>query len=278
MNLALIRTFLAIIETGSLVKASRYLNITQSTVTSRLKTLEDEVGQPLVHRQKSGVSLTASGIKLRHYAEAIHNMWQQALLETSMPAGMKVVCNLGCEPCLWPTLGRKLVQSIRSTHPTTALTIKQGNRQQLESWLSAGLIEASVTYKASTSSGFTSEIVGIETLAVFSTTQDGPIYHDPNYTYYDAGADFGRGHAAAYNDADVAKNSFDNAVWCLEHLLDCGGSAYLPEKLAQPYVDQQILFRLEKGAVFSRDIFLTTNDIAIGGWPWLTNLVVETAS
>jgi DNA-binding transcriptional LysR family regulator len=47
MNLANLETFLKIVETGSLVRASEALNVTQSTVTARMKSLEDELGQTL---------------------------------------------------------------------------------------------------------------------------------------------------------------------------------------------------------------------------------------
>ena len=53
MNITSLKTFLAIVETGSLVRASEKLHVTQSTVTARLKTLEDELGQILLTRQKS---------------------------------------------------------------------------------------------------------------------------------------------------------------------------------------------------------------------------------
>ena len=71
MNQSALKTFIAIIETGSLVKASERLNVTQSSVTMRLKALEEEVGQTLIIRQKSGVSLTAAGTKLLSYARDI---------------------------------------------------------------------------------------------------------------------------------------------------------------------------------------------------------------
>ena len=54
-----IRTFLAIIETGSLVAASRRLHVTQSTVTARMNALEAELGQKLLHRVKSGAEWPA---------------------------------------------------------------------------------------------------------------------------------------------------------------------------------------------------------------------------
>ena len=50
MTLSELRTFLAIVETGSLVRASRVLNVTQSTVTARLKSLEAELGQTLIRQ------------------------------------------------------------------------------------------------------------------------------------------------------------------------------------------------------------------------------------
>ena len=277
MNQSLIKTFLAIVETGSLVKASNLLHVTQSTVTSRLKALEQDVGQVLVHRQKSGVTLTASGIKFKRYAEAMQNIWQQALLETSLPMGMETVCNLGCDPDLWPTIGRSLVSKIRQLHSTTALSIKLGNRQQLEDWLASGLIDAALTYREASKGNLTSTVIANEQLAVFSTIENGPIKHDPNYTYFDAGPEFGRDHATAYTDAGIAKNSFDSALWCLEHLLDFGGSAYLPEKLAQPHVVSGELFKLDDGTLFNRNAYIITNDRTLIGWPWLPDLAKEVA-
>ena len=80
--------------------------IGQSTVTARLQKLEDEIGQSLFHRSKSGAMLTAAGLKFRRYAEAMTDLWQQARQETSMPAGISSVCNFGCEIDLWHEIGR----------------------------------------------------------------------------------------------------------------------------------------------------------------------------
>ena len=57
MNLAGLQTFLAILNAGSLARASEQLHVGQSTVTARLQKLEEEIGQTLFHRQKSGVSV-----------------------------------------------------------------------------------------------------------------------------------------------------------------------------------------------------------------------------
>ena len=89
-----LQTFLAIVR-NSLVRASTAMNVTQSTVTSRLQTLEAELGQTLVLRQKNGATLTAAGIKLRRYAEAMTQLWLQAKQETPLPPGIDAICNIG---------------------------------------------------------------------------------------------------------------------------------------------------------------------------------------
>lgn len=71
MNLSSLQTFLVILETGSLVRVADKLNVTQSRVTARLKTLEEELGQVLINHQKSGATLTLAGAKLMRYAQTI---------------------------------------------------------------------------------------------------------------------------------------------------------------------------------------------------------------
>ena len=75
MNITALQTFLAIVDTGSLVRASQVLHVTQSTVTARLKTLEDELGQQLLNRQKSGTTLTPAGTRLLRYARIMTGLW-----------------------------------------------------------------------------------------------------------------------------------------------------------------------------------------------------------
>ena len=123
MNLTTLQTFLAILDTGSLVRAAEKLNVTQSTVTARLKTLEEELGQPLILRQKSGATLTPAGLRLKRYAETMSELWRQARAEVALPDQIKAVCNMGCHPDLWPDLGEHLFEHIRKHQPDVALSV-----------------------------------------------------------------------------------------------------------------------------------------------------------
>ena len=65
MNIDLARTFLEIAETGNFNKAAERLDVTQSTVSMRIKALEDEIGRPLFTRSKTGTELTPAGHQFR---------------------------------------------------------------------------------------------------------------------------------------------------------------------------------------------------------------------
>ena len=272
MNITALHTFLAIVETGSLVRASEQLNVAQSTITARLNALEDDLGQTLLRRQKSGAALTASGVKFKRYAEVMTELWRQARQETSLPAGIQTVCNIGCEIDLWPVLGRRFFHALVDDHPATAVSVLPGGSADLDRWLGSGLIDAAFTYQPTAHENQTVAALRTERLILVSTRPDSPIRFDPGYVYVDAGEDFGRRHAAAYADADTATISFGCAVWALDHLLEHGGSAYLPESLVDQHLAVDTLHHIDGAPVFTRTAYLITDDTAAGDWPWLPEL------
>ncbi len=266
MNLNELRTFLTIIETGSLVRASEVLNVTQSTVTARLKTLEDNLGQQLIHRQKSGASLTAAGVRLQRYAVTITDLWQQARQETALPDGMQSACNMACHPDLWPELGERIFDHIRRTQPDIALSIWTGGQHDLAHWRDHGLVDLSITYWPSTRAVDATDKVASDQLVLVADTPDAPVRLHGGYVFVEAGDDFGRAHAVTYSNADPARLSFGNATLGLDHIRIQGGSAYLPQRLAKPYLGGS-LFQLDAPA-FERDVFVVSRKAARDGWSW----------
>ena len=108
MNIVSLHTFIAIVETGSLVRASEKMNVTQSTVTARLKILEQDLGQVLLNRHKSGTTLTPAGSKLLRYARVMTGLWRQAQNEAGLPDGMDSLFSFGCHSDLWSGAGKRI--------------------------------------------------------------------------------------------------------------------------------------------------------------------------
>jgi DNA-binding transcriptional LysR family regulator len=68
-----IRVFLAVARLQSAFEAANHLKIDQSTISRRLKKLEEEIGSELFTRNSQGHMLNANGHRLLEYAEAIEN-------------------------------------------------------------------------------------------------------------------------------------------------------------------------------------------------------------
>lgn len=277
MNVAVLQTFLTILEAGSLVRAADRLNVTQSTVTARLRSLEEALGQPLINRYKTGVTPTAAGLRLKRYAETMTELWRQARQETALPSSVSTVCNIGCHGDLWPELGQKLFAAIRGLDPEVALSVWLGGQGELKTWLDTGLTDLSLTYWLATQPRQTVRSLPADRLVLVSTRPDAPMRFDPGYVFVEAGEEFGRWHATTYADADTAKLSFGSAVLGLEHILAEGGSAYLPERLIGALLGQR-LHPVAGAPAFSRPIYLLTNTAAAEDWPWLDAALITSAA
>lgn len=74
----LMRSFLAVADSGSVTAAAARLLRTQSAVSLQVKRLEDSLGQPLFQRQARGVVLTPRGEQLVPYARRVVALLDEA--------------------------------------------------------------------------------------------------------------------------------------------------------------------------------------------------------
>lgn len=273
MNLQELRTFLAIVETGSLIRASEALHVTQSTVTARLKTLEDALGQTLLIRNKSGATLTAAGQRLHRYADTITNLWQQARQDVSLPAGLSGMCNMVCDHDLWPGLGEPFFRHMNETLPHVALSIWLGSQDDISRWMDDGKADLALTYRSATSARQDQMRLRPDDIVLYADDPKTAIRLNPGYVFVEAGDSFGRDHAVAFADTSPARLSFGNATTGLAHILAVGGSAYLPARLAAPHVAAGQLHPLATAPVYSREIYLTYNKAAAVNWDWFAEII-----
>lgn len=75
-RLALLETFLRIVEAGSLSAAAAQLGSTQPTVSRRLQTLERALGVRLLHRSTHAMTLTDDGARCYERARDLVSAWQ----------------------------------------------------------------------------------------------------------------------------------------------------------------------------------------------------------
>ncbi len=71
----LMRTFIRIVEAGSLSAAARQLDTTQATVSRRLQSLESLLGVKLLLRTTHAMKLTDDGERCYQHAKRVTDAW-----------------------------------------------------------------------------------------------------------------------------------------------------------------------------------------------------------
>jgi DNA-binding transcriptional LysR family regulator len=268
MNLEALRTFLQVVETRSLVAASRRLHVTQSTVTARLNALEKEIGQKLLHRGKSGAELTSAGFAFERYAQVMTQLWRQARYEVSLPKGFEGVCNVGLEFDLWRGVGQRFLDHLRRHRPKIALALWPGEHRQVDRWLKTGLIDLAFCYLPPSAEGFASRVLFDDELILVSSARRSPAALGTGYVYVDHGDEFRRQHAAAFPGENTSALTIASSDWAVDHLLSNGGSGYLPRRHVGELIRQGRLHAVKGVPSFKRRVYLVEATQTVARWAW----------
>lgn len=256
MQIDAIRTFLAVIRLGSLSQAAEDLNVTQSTVSARLDSLESVLRQKLINRSKKGATLTAAGTVFQPHAQAIDENWRLTLQKLILPRGTSMMFTFGCSFDLWTNLGDWLYGSARAASASTAFQVKCGSTPEVVRSLESGLTDVILVPMHVSRQDFRCEAVFRDELVQVSTTDRSVMKWDPDYIRINYDQVFDEQHLRHWPDDNIAQVTVDSPEWGLGLLLAQGGSAYLPIRLARPYLDDGRLFPVRDSPVFERDCFL----------------------
>jgi len=79
MDLQVLRFFVTVAQEGGFTAASERLHYAQSNLSTRIRQMEEELGETLFYRNKRGVTLTAKGELFYEYANRILNMSEEAM-------------------------------------------------------------------------------------------------------------------------------------------------------------------------------------------------------
>ncbi len=275
MKIDHIRTFLEISECGNFNRAAENLNVTQSTVSARVKAMEDRFGRPLFKRGHSGVELTSAGQHFRQYALNIQRLWQQAQQRVTLPESFSHAIGLGSQVSLWDSLILDWIPWMRENANDVAVHVEADYSPSLMRQLADGLLDIGVMYNPRQTPGLVVEDLLVETLMLVATqpraVEDG--WRD-DYVYVDWGREFRRRHGEAFPDMQTPAVSVGLGSLGLEHILRNGGSGYFPVRVVRPQVDAGRLFPVDGAPRIQRPAYVVypeysrnqaTLDLALGG-------------
>lgn len=233
MDVDLARTFLTITETAHFGKAAKALNVTQSTISARIKTLEELLGRPLFIRSKAGTTLTPAGAKFKSSAEMMIRVWEQARQQVGIPSDFQSLISIGGELTLWDQLLMKWIPWMRSSLPDVAIRAEVVQAETLTHRLAEGSVDIGIMYLAVNRPGLEVETMLDEELVLVSTN---PAIGDPrhrSYVFVDWGTAFRLDHDNAFPDTDTPALTVTPSHFGLTYILENGGAGYFPERLTK---------------------------------------------
>lgn len=248
MKIDHILTFLEIAACGNFNRAAKNLNVTQSTVSARVKTMEEQFGRSLFKRSHSGAELTSAGHHFRRYAIGMQRLWQQAHQEVTLPKGYRTVLALGAQVSLWDRLILKWMPRMREQAPDVALRVEADYSTSLMRQLSDGLLDIGVMYAPRQIPGLVIDDLFEETLMSVTTSErDVSERWVEDYVFVDWGNEFRVRHGEAFPDMETPAVSVGLGALGLQYILENGGSGYFPTRVVEPLIEQRKLFPV-KGA------------------------------
>lgn len=250
MDTELARTFLAVAAAGSFVAAAERLHVTQSTVSTRIRTLEQSLGCPLFVRNKAGAVLTDAGRRFQRHAIMLVRTVEQARHDIGVPRGTRASVVVAARIGLWDGLLLDWLAALRRSMPDVSIRAEIGFEPDLMQGLIDGRIDIGVMYTPQRRPNLQLTALMDERLVRVESTAPGAAAGDHgagDYVYVDWGPEFYAQHSASYPDMPGPSLSVNVGWLGLRHLLASGGSGYFPLRTVRGLLDQGRL-RLVAGA------------------------------
>ncbi|MXQ13100.1 LysR family transcriptional regulator [Microvirga makkahensis] len=143
MDTEFLRTFVIVVEGGSIAEAARRLHLTPASVALRMRTLEKEFGTRLLVRSGRTVTPTEAGRALtelgRNLLRDVSNL--KSALTTETPAGE---IRIGAVPTAITGLMPRILTAVQEAYPGLEIHIVPGQSAELHSKVLSGEVDGAI--------------------------------------------------------------------------------------------------------------------------------------
>jgi LysR family nitrogen assimilation transcriptional regulator len=163
MDLRQLCYFVAISDSGSIMRASRKLNVAQPALSVHINNLEVEVGVKLMDRGNRGVELTEAGRNLYDRAKTLLNLYQETISSIkdcrTRPHGL---VSVGIPSTLSDGFSTALYRRLRDELPDVTVHLTDASTTVLQEWLVDGRVDFAVLFSLPEVATFDSVPLGVE--------------------------------------------------------------------------------------------------------------------
>lgn len=142
MEFRVLRYFLTVAREASITGAANSLHLTQPTLSRQLQDLEKELGQKLLIRGKSKITLTPEGMMLKKRAEEIVDMVEKT--EAEFKSINEIIGGdiyIGCGETETMKYIAEVMKELQDEYPEIKFHIFSGNAEDVTEKLDKGLLD-----------------------------------------------------------------------------------------------------------------------------------------
>ena len=261
MDIDELKTFLEVYRTRHFGQAAENLYVSQSTVSARIRSLEQSLGVSLFSRERNNIQLTSAGEKLLVYAESILTSWTRARFEIGSEDEGQTPLIIGGVPSLWDINLQELLSYLHETLPGIAIYAETQTADVFLRRIYEQTMDLAFTFDAPQTTDL--EVIEVAHVPlVMVSTHTGQTINDVftnEYVLVDWGTSFSTSHAKHFRDVPAPTIRIALGRVAKDFILSQGGTAYLPEPMITNNIEDQTLHFVKDAPVIDRTAYAIIN-------------------
>lgn len=152
LDIATLRSFVAVADTGGVTRASVQMNLTQSAVSMQLKRLEEQFGLSLLDRSARTIALTSQGEQLLVYARRLLELNDEAWGRMTNKAFEGEIAFGAPHDVIYPHIPGVL-QRFAAEYPRVRVMLRDATSKDLKAMFTRGEMDLIMTTERGLDSG-----------------------------------------------------------------------------------------------------------------------------
>jgi len=174
MDLRQLRYFLAVVEHGSITRASRHLAVAQPALSLHVRAMEEALGTRLLDRSHTGVTATEAGALLALRARTLLEDLARAEDEIrTLDADPSGTVRIGLPGTIGAIVALPLMKAARDRYPRIRLNIAEAMSGFVARWMTEGQVDIAVLYQPPAGRALASEPLLEEDLVILRRAGEG---------------------------------------------------------------------------------------------------------
>ncbi|QRY68240.1 LysR family transcriptional regulator [Ensifer sp. PDNC004] len=260
MQVELIETFLDLMESRSFNRTAERLNLTQSTVSHRVKALEAQFNRKLFTRNKGGTVPTAAGLRFLDYAKALQNQWHEATRAVTNAGALERSMRLGVQHDLAEALAGEWMAAIRREMPGIEIYMEADYSNQMNRDLGAGDLDLAILYTPHYLPDLYYERIGdLHYVMVSTQARTLAEIRSEGYIRSSYSPGFDRAHRLALPHLSAALLAAGQNMAITRLLSTLGGAAYVTAATAEQLAGDGFAARVQDAPVIAQTVYAATS-------------------